>query len=120
MTSPDLPYTVERFLYREVRLPAEGRFEEWLDLFTDDARYLMAYQSRLERTEKSFVGRREDRLRTGNGGYRIAGRKVVLDQSLPPRSLTIFFQGWLPVRFPEGDQLDRVRGVEAAEGTGGV
>lgn len=169
MTSPDLQHSVERFLYREVRLLSEGRFEEWLDLFTDDARYLMpirettadrkdsergegflphidddkafmkarvqrlrhrlahaeqppsrlryfvsnvevdeagdgggdgeldvrcnlmVYQSRLERTEKIFVGRREDRLRTGNGGYRIAGRKVVLDQSLLPRSITIFF-----------------------------
>ncbi len=167
MTSPDLQHRVERFLYREVRLLAEGRFEEWLDLFAEDARYLMpirettatreesergeeflphvdddkdfmrarvqrlrhrlahaeqppsrlryflsnvevdeaadgggeldvrcnllVYQSRLERTEKIFVGRREDRLRTENGGYRIAGRKVVLDQSLLPRTITIFF-----------------------------
>ena len=168
MTSPDLQHRVERFLYREVRMLAEGRFEEWLDLFTDDTRYLMpirettvdredsergeeflphvdddkdfmaarvqrlrhhlahaeqppsrlryfisnievdeagaggdgeldvrcnlmVYQSRLERTEKIFVGRREDRLRAENGGYRIARRKVVLDQSLLPRSITIFF-----------------------------
>ncbi|MCY4496526.1 MAG: hypothetical protein OXC14_04505, partial [Rhodospirillaceae bacterium] len=52
---------------------------------------LMVYQSRLERTEKIFVGRREDRLRPENGSYRIAGRTVVLDQSLLPRSITIFF-----------------------------
>ena len=168
MTSPDLQHEVEQFLYREVRMLAEGRFEEWLDLFTEDSRYLMpirettatreesergeeflphvdddkdfmrarvqrlrhhlahaeqppsrlryfvsnievedaaggeagdldvrcnlmVYQSRLERTEKIFVGRREDRLRPENGSYRIAGRTVVLDQSLLPRSITIFF-----------------------------
>ncbi len=169
MTNPDLQHEVERFLYREVRMLAEGRFEEWLDLFTEDSRYLMpirettatredsergeeflphidddkdfmrarvqrlrhrlahaeqppsrlryfisnvevdeagdgrgdreldarcnlmVYQSRLERTEKIFVGRREDRLRPENGSYRIANRVVVLDQSLLPRSITIFF-----------------------------
>ena len=168
MTSPELQHRVEQFLFREVRMLSEGRFEEWLDLFTDDARYympirettaaredsegsekalphidddkdfmaarvqrlrhhlahaeqppsrlryfvsnievdvaegggdgevdvrcnLMVYQSRLERTEKTFVGRREDRLRLENGNYRIASRKVVLDQSLLPRTITIFF-----------------------------
>ena len=164
MTNPDLQHEVEQFLYREVRMLAEGRFEEWLDLFTEDSRYLMpirettatredsergeeflphidddkdfmrarvqrlrhrlahaeqppsrlryfisnievedtdgdldvrcnlmVYQSRLERTEKIFVGRREDRLRPENGSYRIANRVVVLDQSLLPRSITIFF-----------------------------
>lgn len=164
MTNPDLQHEVEQFLYREVRMLAEGRFEEWLDLFTEDSRYLMpirettatredsergegflphvdddkdfmrarvqrlrhrlahaeqppsrlryfisnievedtdgdldvrcnlmVYQSRLERTEKIFVGRREDRLRPENGSYRIVNRVVVLDQSLLPRSVTIFF-----------------------------
>tara|TARA_A100001037_G_scaffold83142_1_gene75196 strand:+ start:17633 stop:18139 length:507 start_codon:yes stop_codon:yes gene_type:complete len=168
MTSPDTQHKVEQFLYREVRMLAEGEFEEWLDLFTEDSRYLMpirettatreesergedylphvdddkdfmrarvqrlrhrlahaeqppsrlryfisnievedaeggetgdldvrcnlmVYQSRLERTEKIFVGRREDRLRPENGSYQITNRKVVLDQSLLPRSITIFF-----------------------------
>ena len=168
MTNPNLQHEVEQFLYREVRMLAEGRFEEWLDLCTEDSRYLMpirettatredsergegflphvdddkdfmrarvqrlrhrlahaeqppsrlryfisnievedmdggadgeldvrcnlmVYQSRLERTEKIFVGRREDRLRPENGSYRIANRVVVLDQSLLPRSITIFF-----------------------------
>ena len=164
MTNLNLQHEVEQFLYREVRMLAEGRFEEWLDLFTEDSRYLMpirettatredsergegflphidddkdfmrarvqrlrhrlahaeqppsrlryfisnievedtdgdldvrcnlmVYQSRLERTEKIFVGRREDRLRPENGSYRIVNRVVVLDQSLLPRSITIFF-----------------------------
>jgi len=37
----DLIDEVEGFLYREARLLDERRFDEWLDLFTDDARYWM-------------------------------------------------------------------------------
>jgi len=33
------PGVVEQFLYREARLLDEGRFDEWLDLFTADAVY---------------------------------------------------------------------------------
>ena len=31
----------EDYLYREARLLDERRFEEWLALFTDDARYVV-------------------------------------------------------------------------------
>src|SRR5208337_1905717 len=33
------PREIEQFLYREARLLDEGRFDEWLDLFTADAVY---------------------------------------------------------------------------------
>jgi 3-phenylpropionate/cinnamic acid dioxygenase small subunit len=36
---------VEQFLYREARLLDERRFHEWLELFTDDARYWMPVQT---------------------------------------------------------------------------
>src|SRR5262249_7350220 len=36
-----LKQEVEDFLYREAELLDERRYEEWLDLFTDDARYFM-------------------------------------------------------------------------------
>ncbi|HLY67646.1 MAG TPA: aromatic-ring-hydroxylating dioxygenase subunit beta [Chloroflexota bacterium] len=36
-----LQQEVERFLYEEAWLLDEQRFHEWLDLFTDDIRYLM-------------------------------------------------------------------------------
>ena len=165
MTDSDVQHEVEQFLYREVRLLSEGRFEEWLDLFTDDASYwmptretidgrsdavaardelaifdddktfltrrverlrsslahaeqppsrlryyvtnvevakagkneldvrcnLLVYQSRLERTESIYSGRREDRLRKTREGWRIAARKVVLDQTMVPRTISIFF-----------------------------
>lgn len=165
MVDAELQHRVEQFLYREVRLLSELRFEEWLDLFTDDARYwmparetvagqpdavardgemaffdddkdfmsarierlrsslahaeqppsrmryvisnveidemdggaldvrcnLIAYQSRLERTEVMYVGRREDHLRPEGASWRIALRKVILDQTLVPRTMSTFF-----------------------------
>ena len=42
MASPlDVQPEVERFLYYEALLLDEGRFNEWLDMLTDDIRYLM-------------------------------------------------------------------------------
>jgi 3-phenylpropionate/cinnamic acid dioxygenase small subunit len=52
---------------------------------------LLLYQSRLERTESMFVGKREDRIRRKGDGFEIAARKVLLDQTLLPRSLSILF-----------------------------
>ncbi|TMK24269.1 MAG: hypothetical protein E6G69_19025, partial [Alphaproteobacteria bacterium] len=39
MRSEDVLREVEQFLYREARLLDERRFNEWLDLFTEDVRY---------------------------------------------------------------------------------
>jgi 3-phenylpropionate/cinnamic acid dioxygenase small subunit len=36
-----LPATLAHFVYREARLLDEKRFDEWYELFTDDARYWM-------------------------------------------------------------------------------
>lgn len=52
---------------------------------------LLVYQSRLERTESTFVGHRRDVLRRTEHGWRIARRTIVLDQTMIPRSLSIFF-----------------------------
>ena len=52
---------------------------------------LLVYQSRLERTEVMYVGRREDRLRRHGRQWRIARRKVILDQTLVPRTMSTFF-----------------------------
>ncbi len=61
----------------------------------DDGLYvrcnLLVYQSRLERTEVMYVGRREDRLRRHGRQWRIARRKVILDQTLVPRTMSTFF-----------------------------
>jgi 3-phenylpropionate/cinnamic acid dioxygenase small subunit len=165
---------VADFLYREAELLDERRFEEWLDLFTDDVHYWMplrrnvphdeperefsragadvnwfdegkdtlarrvrqiltgvhwaeeppsrtchvvanvqvlsatpagpaptevgvksrfiVYRNRVETETDFLVGKREDLLRRVNGGWRIARRKIVLDQNvLLAKNLTVFF-----------------------------
>lgn len=51
----------------------------------------VVYQSRLERTDYEFVGRREDRLRRSDGQWKIVRRKIVLDHGVLPRALSTFF-----------------------------
>jgi 3-phenylpropionate/cinnamic acid dioxygenase small subunit len=165
---------VEEFLYREAELLDERRYEEWLELLTDDVRYWMpmrrnvpaselareftregvdvnwfdegkdtlarrvrqiltgvhwaeqppsrichmvsnvqlvtaspdgespsevavksrflVYRNRVETETDVLVGKREDFLRRVNGNWRIARRKIVLDQSvLLAKNLTFFF-----------------------------
>ncbi len=169
-----LTHEIERFLYAEAELLDERRYDEWLALFTDDARYWMPmrrnvphdelareftregldvswfdegkdtlarrvgqirtgvhwaeeppsrtchmisnvdvlratpsassaaevdvkcrfllYRNRLEVETDILVGKREDTLRRIDGRWRIARRKIVLDQSvLLAKNLTFFF-----------------------------
>jgi len=51
----------------------------------------LIYQSRLERMDYNFYGKREDLLRRVNGQWRIARRKIVLDHTVLPRTLSTFF-----------------------------
>lgn len=41
MITPQLQQEIEQFFYSEARLLDQGRFHEWLDLFTDDVWYWM-------------------------------------------------------------------------------
>jgi len=174
VSAPDIAtllvrHEVQDFLYREAELLDERRYEEWLDLFTEDARYFMPmrrnvphdegereftregldvnwfdegkdtlarrvqqirtglhwaeeppsrichmvsnvqvlhasdtevavksrfliYRNRVETETDVLVGKREDLLRRANGSFRIARRKIVLDQSvLLAKNLTFFF-----------------------------
>lgn len=165
--SPELQNGVERFLYFEAYLLDERRFNEWVDLFTEDATYSISvreavqqreegrtplnraepslvdegrtflatrvkrlethlahaeqppsltrhlitnvlvhsssneeknvssnfqlYQARSDVSEHVFYGARNDVLRSVDGEWRIARRQVVLDTSLLPRTITVFF-----------------------------
>jgi 3-phenylpropionate/cinnamic acid dioxygenase small subunit len=165
---------VEAFLYHEAELLDERRYEEWLDLFTEDIHYFMplrrnvphdepereftragtdvnwfdegkdtltrrvkqiltglhwaeeprsrichmvsnvqilhatpagpsptevgvksrflVYRNRVETETDFLVGKREDLLRRVNGDWKIARRKIVLDQNvLLAKNLTFFF-----------------------------
>jgi 3-phenylpropionate/cinnamic acid dioxygenase small subunit len=158
---------IERFLYHEARLLDSNRFHEWLDLFAEDARYLMpsleliqgqdrvfdtddfhfgyydedrdglafrirqldtglrhsevppslterfitnvlveesgtadevevysnflVHQVRHGTHEATFSGRREDRLRRTDDGWRVVRRTVIMLKPLLPRTISIFF-----------------------------
>jgi len=164
-----LKQEVEDFLFQEAELLDERRYEEWLELFTEDASYFMPmrrnvpadelereftregldvnwfdegkdtltrrvkqirtgvhwaeqppsrichmvsnvqilhaspaevavksrfllYRNRVETETDVLVGKREDLLRRVNGDWRIARRKIVLDQNvLLAKNLTFFF-----------------------------
>jgi 3-phenylpropionate/cinnamic acid dioxygenase small subunit len=164
-----LKQEIEEVLYHEAELLDERRYEEWLDLFTEDARYFMPmrrnvpadegereftregvdvnwfdegkdtlirrvkqirtgihwaeqppsrichmvsniqilaatatevsvksrfllYRNRVETETDFLVGKREDLWRRVNGGWRIARRRIVLDQNvLLAKNLTFFF-----------------------------
>src|SRR5438067_12147940 len=43
-----LQQEIEQFLFREARLLDEGRFHEWLELFSDDVRYCMPVQEAIQ------------------------------------------------------------------------
>ena len=56
MRNEDVLREVEQFLYREARLLDERRFNEWLDLFTDDVHYWMGARSnRYPRNSKAIA-----------------------------------------------------------------
>jgi 3-phenylpropionate/cinnamic acid dioxygenase small subunit len=58
---------------------------------TVKSRFLV-YRNRVETETDFLVGKREDVLRRVNGGFKIARRKIVLDQSvLLAKNLTVFF-----------------------------
>ena len=55
MRNEEVLREVEQFLYREARLLDERRFNEWLDLFTDDVHYWMGARSnRYPRNSKAI------------------------------------------------------------------
>jgi 3-phenylpropionate/cinnamic acid dioxygenase small subunit len=52
----------------------------------------LVYRNRTEAETDLFVGKREDRLRREGRDFRIAARKIFLDQNvLLAKNLTIFF-----------------------------
>lgn len=53
---------IERFLYREALLLDQRRYEEWVDLFTDDAHYWMPIRRDKSRTPGRDEFAREDEL----------------------------------------------------------
>ncbi|HEY3302158.1 MAG TPA: 3-phenylpropionate/cinnamic acid dioxygenase subunit beta [Candidatus Binatia bacterium] len=51
----------------------------------------LVFQVRHGRHETSFTGRREDRLRRTDQGWKIAAREIIMLRPVLPRTLSIFF-----------------------------
>jgi biphenyl 2,3-dioxygenase subunit beta len=81
------PSRTRRLIANVMITPGAPGDHETLDV----AANFMVFQARLERTESTYFGRREDGLRRADGGWRIARRKIMLDQTILPRSLSILF-----------------------------
>ena len=75
-----------RLRYFVTNVEVECQANDELDVYCN----LLVYQSRLERTEVSYMGRREDRWCASGESWRIRRRKIILDQTLVPRTLSIF------------------------------
>jgi 3-phenylpropionate/cinnamic acid dioxygenase small subunit len=50
------PHEIERFFFFEARLLDAGRFHEWLDLFTDDSRYMMPIRHTMQNRREGTYG----------------------------------------------------------------
>ncbi len=81
----ETPRSRTRHLITNVRIVPSA--EEELTVYSN----FCVYQSRLERLDYTFYGEREDRLRRVEGQWKIAARKIVLDQTVLPRALSTFF-----------------------------
>ena len=69
----------------------EGQDINWFDEVSVRCRFLV-YRNRVETETDFLIGKREDTLRKVNGDWKIAGRKITLDQSvLLAKNLTFFF-----------------------------
>lgn len=70
----------EDFLYREAALLDEGRLDDWLGLFTDDARYRLPIASQDDPLEPALVD--DDRERLAERVFRLTSTQA--HAQLPP------------------------------------
>jgi 3-phenylpropionate/cinnamic acid dioxygenase small subunit len=97
----DLTQEVQQFLYREARLLDERRLHEWLELFTDDARYWMGGRSnRRSKSSKAIAifdpePYLEDGPREANWPSSTRPRRRSLDASLASKRE---WSGWRTLR----------------------
>lgn len=79
---------VSRTCHMHSNLQVDGNGDGTVDT---RCRFLV-YRNRTETETDFFVGKRHDTLRRAEGGFRIAARRIYLDQSvLLAKNLTIFF-----------------------------
>jgi 3-phenylpropionate/cinnamic acid dioxygenase small subunit len=79
------PSLTERFITNILVERAEASGE--VDAYSN----FMVFQVRHGRHETSFTGRREDRLRRTEQGWKIAARVIIMLRPVLPRTLSVFF-----------------------------
>lgn len=81
----EIPPSRVRYFVEPLAIRAEGG-----DIFVSSN--FMVYQTRLQREENWYVGRRDDRLRRVGADLLLAERRAVIDRTvLPGKNLTVFF-----------------------------
>jgi dibenzofuran dioxygenase beta subunit len=83
------PRSRTRHLLSNVRITDVQRGDE-LTTLTALSNFIV-FQSRFESSDHFFVGRREDRLQKRAEQWKIAQRRIWLDQELLPRSVSMLF-----------------------------
>jgi ethylbenzene dioxygenase beta subunit len=84
MAWTEIPPSRVRYFVEPLSIRAEGAYLMVHSNF-------MVYQTRLQREENWYVGRRDDRLRREDGRLLLAERVAVIDRTvLPGKNLTVF------------------------------
>ncbi len=79
------PSLTERFITNILVEPAEASDE--VNVYSN----FLVFQVRHGRHETSFTGRREDRLRNTDKGWKIATRMIIMLRPVLPRTISVFF-----------------------------
>jgi 3-phenylpropionate/cinnamic acid dioxygenase small subunit len=123
---------VEAFLYREARLMDEGRYAEWLALWTDDACYWVPCnhddgdpmrEVSIIYDDRQRLGERVDRLRSGSvlaQEPKPRMRRVVSNIEIAAREggeITVHSNFMLGIARPGGQQLWMGRSIHRLRGT---
>lgn len=82
----ETPPSRTRHLITNVEIETDGASDE----ITVHSNFML-FQSRRERSDYSYMGKREDRLRRVDGAWKIARRKVFLDHAILPRGPSVLF-----------------------------
>ncbi len=107
-TSPETYWEVYSFLMHEAELLDEHRVREWLDLFTDDAQYLMPVRVNRERGAGSGFDESSSYFEETRGSLELRVRRLETEYAWaedPPSRTRHFVSN---IRVAEGEEEDEI------------
>lgn len=110
---------IEQFLYREARLLDERKFDEWLELLTDDVRYWMpARESRYAKNTHALVIQDTERYEEGDKSQ--DGHFALLDDTKQTLTMRVnrLRTGYAWAEEPASRTRRFVTNIEVVEGDG--